>query len=371
MSRKIRKNLLDSREGRKKKVERDLRHLQLDLQDRPDHPFVMFNLGMTYADIEQFDEAARWLCRSLEVSDPGESHVRKVYSLLVNTYVNLERLAEASSVCERGLSLYPKDPELLFRRGILLHRMGKLAESAASYKAALGTDDEEKYFSSRDRGIVGFKARHNLAMVYLDMDRADLAEVQARIIQREVPRYRPAQRMLADSLLRQQKFTSARIEAERMLESAELRSEGVVLLAQIAEGQGDWDEARKILQDAVAIDASDNTVLEVLCRHLFDHGQPAEAREAFFKLVQRKPNDGAAHYNLAQVYLREGNTQAAVESFQESLRQRPNHAPTYIMLGYTLRALGNMPEAIAAWREAARLAPTDPLPKKLLEEFDR
>ena len=34
--------------GQEKKRERDLRILHLELAERPEHPFTLFNLGMTY-----------------------------------------------------------------------------------------------------------------------------------------------------------------------------------------------------------------------------------------------------------------------------------------------------------------------------------
>jgi len=37
--------------GRRRKYECDLRILQLELAEKPDHPFVLFNLGMTHADM--------------------------------------------------------------------------------------------------------------------------------------------------------------------------------------------------------------------------------------------------------------------------------------------------------------------------------
>src|SRR5262245_55032374 len=37
-------------EGKKRKLERDLRLLKMELEEFPDHPFTLFNLGMTYRD---------------------------------------------------------------------------------------------------------------------------------------------------------------------------------------------------------------------------------------------------------------------------------------------------------------------------------
>ena len=65
--------------GQVKKRIRDFRLLEMDLRDLPEHPFVLFNLGMTYLHAtKEFEVAAHYLQRSLERSDPKDSIVRKV-----------------------------------------------------------------------------------------------------------------------------------------------------------------------------------------------------------------------------------------------------------------------------------------------------
>src|SRR5262249_27868781 len=72
-----------SPEGQKRKLERDLRLLHLELGERPDHTFTLFNLGMTYADCGEYQRAIDFLQRSLKQAGPRDSHLRKVYALLV------------------------------------------------------------------------------------------------------------------------------------------------------------------------------------------------------------------------------------------------------------------------------------------------
>jgi tetratricopeptide (TPR) repeat protein len=162
--------------------------LDLELKDKPDHPFVLFNLGMTYADMADAENASRYLRRCLEVSEPQESHVRKAYSLLVCCLVELEADDEAWRVCRRGRELFPRDAELLFRQGIVAHRRKELELAIDSYRSAL-RDDDERHFASRDTGITGYKARHNLAHVYEEIQRHDLAELQWRLALQEQPTY--------------------------------------------------------------------------------------------------------------------------------------------------------------------------------------
>ncbi|MFO0899231.1 MAG: glycosyltransferase [Pirellulales bacterium] len=57
-----------SREGQAKKLARDLRLLELEHAERPDHPFTLFNLGMTYNELGRHAEAIQTLQRSLEMA---------------------------------------------------------------------------------------------------------------------------------------------------------------------------------------------------------------------------------------------------------------------------------------------------------------
>jgi tetratricopeptide (TPR) repeat protein len=309
-----------SPEGKRRKYERDLRILQLDLQDRPEHPFVLFNLGMTYADMDDYGQAANYLERCLAVSAPSESHVRKAYALLVQSYANSDQVPKAWETCQTARRVFNKDPELLFRHAMLAHEQGQLEEAERAYLAVLKNNDD-RHFSSVDAGIVGYKARHNLAVVYTDMGRHDLAETQWRLILDEKPTYPSARRGLAQSLLRQNRYVSAELTIERSegLPPAEV----ALLKGELAEGKGQLDLARRILSTALTEHPDDVSLEQHWCRFLFDHGGPDEAEHALRALVSLQPEDGAAHHNLGLILLRVGQVESAAESFRKSLRLRP------------------------------------------------
>jgi tetratricopeptide (TPR) repeat protein len=178
-----------SREAQDKKRDRDLRILKLELAERPQHPFTLFNLGMTYLDGSQFAERADYLRRSIAASSPDESHLRKAYALLVYAEMRLNHNEDAQGICRRGRELFPADAELRFREGVLLHDLGRLEEAVAAHRDVL-TGREERHFSSVDRGLAGFKARQNLAVAFGDMGRLDEAERQWRQVVSEMPHYR-------------------------------------------------------------------------------------------------------------------------------------------------------------------------------------
>ena len=180
-----------SPEGRVRKLQRDFRILSLDLNDRPDHPFVLFNLGMTHADCGQHKEAIDCLIRCLQVSGSNESHVRKAYALLASSYSRIGRKDDARVALQRGRALFPTDKELLFRAAMLAHESGHLADAVSLYHAVL-RPDSDRHFVSVDSGLGGYKARHNLAIVYEELGQYSSAKAEWEAILSTHRHYPPA-----------------------------------------------------------------------------------------------------------------------------------------------------------------------------------
>ncbi len=155
-----------SDEGQARKRDRDEKLLKLDLAKRPQHPFVLFNLGMTAHYTDRHEEAVRWLEKSLYHSDKGESHVRKTYALLGMSLAKLLKIEEARVVWREGLGHCPGDTELHFHLGRVAADLGELDEAKHHYEQTIHSDVSGHY-SSIDRGLTGYKTMHNLAGVEL------------------------------------------------------------------------------------------------------------------------------------------------------------------------------------------------------------
>jgi GT2 family glycosyltransferase/tetratricopeptide (TPR) repeat protein len=343
-------------EGQKRKLERDLRILHLELKERPDHPFTLFNLGMTYTDMKDYRKGADFLQRSLDTSRETDSHLRKVYALLVYCYDQLELPNVAEETCRKGLEKFPLDAELRFRQANLDHQAGRLTEAARRLQDLLKTK-EEPHFLSYDRGIDGFKARQNLAVVYTDMGDLKKAEGEWRRVVGEVPHYRPGWRGLAENLLQQCKNDEAEELAKRLLQNKSLAMEGLILKSQLALRRGNLQSAMSDLRRAVRDYPNHDRPLEALSQFLFEHGDLRDAEKPLKQLVRVDPENPSAHHNLGTVYLRKGEFEAAVTAFRESLKHRANSAPTWFHLGNALKASGQLQEAVDAWQQAHRLDP--------------
>ncbi len=348
-----------SPQAQKRKFERDLRILELELSERPEHPFTLFNLGMTYVHAQRFGEAAGYLRRSITRSNPDESHLRKVYALLVYAEMRLGGHEEALETCRRGLKLFPHDVELRFREGVLLHELGRQQEAKQAYSAVL-TNGEDRHFSSVDRALTGFKAHQNLAVVATDMGDLAGAEREWREVVRAAPRYRPGWRGLGETLVRAGRFPDAEAIAEDLTRNEATRTEGLLVQSRVAIAKGQFANARTALDWAVNENPDDLEVLRNRCQFFFEHGEPAEAEAALQALIAHDPADASAHHNLGTVLLRTARYDEAVQAYRQSLRFRSNCSGTYLNLGCALKDSGRVEEAVGAWEQALRLAPGDP-----------
>jgi tetratricopeptide (TPR) repeat protein len=359
-------------EARRRKLDRDFRLLELDLQDRPNHPFVLFNLGMTHADAGQHEQAINALRRSIEVASPSESHVRKAYALLVGSLGQAARHEDAWQVCQEGRQLYPDDRELLFREGVLQQHFHRLQDAERAYLQILQNQDE-RHFSSIDQGILGHKTRHNLALVYEDMGELARAEAQWRKAVAETPAYRIGWRGLGEILLRQGKLDATNEVVQTLLSdgaiSDDLRVEGQILAGRAAMECGDVARAKEMFRNAVEAIPADIHAWHGWCRFLFEFGDLVETVTSLRRLIDLAPEDGATYHNLGAVYLRQGLYEEAIEAFRKSLCRRPDSESTRRHLNEALQAAGRIDEAMAERQDV--LSPSTGSPRAIETDHPR
>jgi len=322
-------------EGRRRKYERDVRILGEELEARPEHPFVLFNLGMTHGDMDDHERAVEYLERCVAVSHQSDSHLRKAYALLVSSLERCRRVVEVSDACHRGLEAFPDDPELLFRSGVVAHSLGQLQDAESAYLKAIRPRSRAR-FSSIDPGIASYKARHNLGLVYEAMGRADLAEVQWRNSTVNHSQFALSRRVMIERMIQQRRRETAQVEIEGMQSDGSLRCDGLILEARLEESAGNIENAKRWLEVAVKESPDREEPLQALCRLLFDHEASPEAEIAIEELLRRTPGDATAYHNLGVVLVRQGKQDRAIQAFQKSLELRPDAAMTQASLDAAL-----------------------------------
>jgi GT2 family glycosyltransferase/tetratricopeptide (TPR) repeat protein len=347
-----------SPEAQQKKVERDLRLLYLEAAERREHPYTLYNLGMTHHFAARYPEAVDYLRRAIAQTEPEVPHLRKAYSLLVHSEWKLGRPDAALDACRQGLGLFPLDTELQFRQGVILQDLGRLDEARQAYVGALSSR-EKWHITSADPGLSGFKTRHNLAMLAEEMGDLAEAERQWREVVREVPRYRQGWRGLGAILLKCGRINEAEGLAQELTNNEALRIEGLLLQVWTAQARGDSDLAREVLARAVTEGPDDLDTLRTRCQFCLEHGTPEETEGALKSLLERDPQDASSHHNLGTLLTRVGRSDEAIQAYRQSLRYRPNYALTYLNLGRTLKQTGRLSEAATAFEHVLRLVPHD------------
>ncbi len=156
-----------SEKGQKNKRERDWYLLNLDLKDRPEHPFVWFNIGMTHHYTGGHREAIEALINSIRFSGEQDSHLRKAYSLMGVSYRELGELENSERAFQEGLQRVGEDPELTFQLAMTATQQGKLLEAKRLYETI--NPNPGDHFSSIDIGILTFKRLHNLGGIKMGL----------------------------------------------------------------------------------------------------------------------------------------------------------------------------------------------------------
>ncbi len=149
---------------RARKLERDARILQEELKDRPEEPFILFNLGAIAIERRDWQGALGYLRRSLERSAPSDSITRKLFALIARAHQMLGDSAAALRICAEGLAIDPDDAELWHRKAVVHRHRGESADAETCWRRILSLRRPER-FASLDMGIYGHLTRRNLALL--------------------------------------------------------------------------------------------------------------------------------------------------------------------------------------------------------------
>jgi GT2 family glycosyltransferase/predicted Zn-dependent protease len=290
---------------RGRKLERDLRLLEMENVEHPDDPFTLFNLASVHLELGRPEEALPFLRRSLELSDPGASIVRKLYAQLVQCYRKLGKCTEALDACRCGRAFYPDDTELLFHESQVRHQLQDRAGAVACLERILQSRDGA-HFASVDSGLRGYKSRHNLAVLHRELGQLAEAEAQWRMVVAEQPAFAAGWVGLGELYLGQKRWTELAEVLDRMAEAApEAQTERRVLQARMHLARQQFTSARVVLGEAIAAAPEAVWPREILTHVLLQEGNDLEkAERALRELLAIDPGNQEAKRNL-EVLLRQ------------------------------------------------------------------
>ncbi len=301
------------REFRGQKHERNLRLLLMDYADDPNEPFTLFNLGWSYLESGKTAESIPYLRRSLELSHPSDSIVRKLYALLTEAHWRLGQKKESLSACRLGRKWYPDDEELLSKEAELRKALNDLLGAEACWLRLL-RGQEGAHFASVGEGARGFATRQRLAELYLQQGRLADAEAQWKQALEERPGYLPALRSLGELYLRQQRFGDLDAFVSNLENGASAGQawlETMILKARKYLAIRQFDQARQILEQATQRAPNEPYVWRLLSDALLQEGKDWDRAEmALRRVLELDPNCHEVRNNLAVLLRQRTGSQA-------------------------------------------------------------
>ena len=340
---------------RQKKLERNLRLLHLDLAERPNDPFTLFNLGWSYADLGRATDAIPLLQRSLEQSHNADSITPKLYSLLAQCHRRLGQFDQAWTVCQAGHVRCPDDAELLFLKGQLCHQRGDRSAARASWMQLLRSQTGETpvpptgetpvpptcdgVFTSMDAGLHGPLVRHHLAV--LDREEGHLADAEKlwRSILDDTPDFHPARVGLVEMYLKQARWP----EMEPLLTELEPHAplDTAILQARMKLARQDFAAARQLLEGVIQ-KAPHFLTAHVILSHVFlQSGDERAAEPQLRRIVEIEPGQAESWKNLAVLYRRTQRLREAIAATKAGCLHCPHDADLLLLQGVLLREGGD------------------------------
>jgi tetratricopeptide (TPR) repeat protein len=347
---------------RRRKLERNLRLLHLERNERPDDPFTLFNLGWAYADLGRTADAIPVLQHSLQRCHPGDSITAKLYTLLVQCHRRLGQHAEAWDACMAGHARCPADAELLFLKGqlclqrgdcaaaracwltLLPHANGKPAEACACSPSPptplpQGERGEEGpspptplpqgergergelpepdgTFASIDAGLRGRLVRNQLAVLAVGQGNDADAAFHWQTALAESPDFLPALLGLADLHLRQGHWSELEQLLDRLQGLPPAAVECLLLRGRAHLFRKEFEPARRVLEEAIRQAPQDLRPWLVLSHVLLQAGDEKGAEPLLRHILEADPTQAESWRNLAVLCRHQGRLREALAATQ-------------------------------------------------------
>jgi tetratricopeptide (TPR) repeat protein len=151
---------------------RELRLLERDYLLNPDDPMTLFYLSRIQLWQDRPSEALRLARRSISRCVERESLiVPMAYAIVVESYLKMGRVVDALSACDEGLSHFPANAQLHYRRGCVLFDLGRLVEAEHCLCRVLQLPPDQLPLAGCRVGLNGHVSRSMLARIYVQQER--------------------------------------------------------------------------------------------------------------------------------------------------------------------------------------------------------
>lgn len=289
-----------------RKHQRNLRLLELEIQEMPDRPFTLFNMGWTLLETGRTAEAIPYLERSLSRCDPRDSIARKLHVLLAKAHIRAGDQRQALECCRRGRETYPDDPELCYHAGLLHFGLGDYRNAAHCLETLLASRPAPYFAIGVEGGVLGYLTRHNLAVVYRDQGRVAEAEAQWRLVVAERPQFQLALVALGELYVVQARWADLEGICQLLNNAPNGAADATLLRARGHLGRREFAEAQVLIATILAQTPAAIWPRLLLSRALCEDGtNPDSARAVLREILALDANHAEARQRLSKLQQQE------------------------------------------------------------------
>lgn len=237
---------LDSYIREKDKHGRNIRLIRMELEERPEDPFMLFNLGNEYYALGQPEQALACYRSCLDRCDGCSLHS----ALLLRAALCCEALRDEKGVlwyAALGLRSHPELTDFEFLRAGAFLRQKRLEEAIRSYKKCIRMGPPPVSAHSI-AGVATFRSHFALSGIYLRLGSYEKARRHCEKALRSNPTYRAACSELLDLLLREGRTPSA--VRDRLRKMLPRRADCRLILSDLFYDRGLFGEALLLAREA-------------------------------------------------------------------------------------------------------------------------
>jgi len=226
--------------------------------------------------------------------------LRQAYVLLGDNHLALGRLSEALGDYQIGVSLFPKNVDLLTRLATLLHQNGLDEQAKPLFQTAL------KYEPRHWGAHLGLaEIDHRFGFLDRAADHYEIA-LEVDVLSKRADVWRD----YAEVLLALHETATAELALRKAVDLDPKNADAHVLLSFSRRATGDLAGAIEQLDEALALGAGDG-VRRAKALDLLEAGRMAEAGAEASALLASSPDDAAALWVRARVLLAKGDAAGA------------------------------------------------------------
>ena len=329
----------------------------------PDAPEQQFGLAELFLRTGQVESALSWYERALQ-RIPSQAPLRRLtLARMADLYLQSSRPQQAAGALQALLELDPTNLQAHFALGNLALESHRHAEAAESYRRVLALNPKFE------------PAYYNLAQALLALDRPGDALAVLQTARENIGQTFLLEYLSGLACSQRRDYSAARqhfIAAEIIAKAADTNRLTAPLYFQLgvaAERTGDFEAAVRHFETCLRLDPNFHPAQNYLGYMWAERGLNLEqARQLIEKAVAAHPRNSAYLDSMAWVLFQLGRPEEALPWMERALEHMDEpDATLYDHFGDILAALGRLAEARQAWQRALELEPENQAIRKKLE----